>query len=575
MGMCLTLILILIDAFREPEMGFARKRLFNLYRDFCADLQDDTVAAKFQIRFRLMILNSKFFFPFVFCTLLLLPFLYTACNTFEPDYERDNPLDPILPKIKILSPNSGLITHHADSITIKIEVSDQNGPVEDMEISLYSRTDGLLTSLQANSSGIASTTISGLSIRTHWLKAEVINSLGKSMADSVRIFNNAPPASNITSVELVDLLYTHIEWEPSTDNDFRNYVLHRINSKGEHTQLAMIEDIHTSSFTYESYLDSLSTYYVETYSTFYSNFNTGAPGYLRRDLVPNTHRKISHYPGQPLMVINHLNRLTVFNYEEQRIVGEIPAAPSTLWSTMGDNGFGLEIYFVEESNRSILHIYDAHTLQLKETIPAGYNIIGLVSDNRGNIITREGQQYRVSKRGEFPIHKNIGHARGANFKVSKTSNDIYGYTLGISPSHLWHMSYTNTGVLSQNTQWPYHGGISFIAHFRLHPQGEFIISSSIGTIIEKAPSLEFRKHLNQTGGYSDFAFSENGDYIFAADNRGWINIYHDLSLVDRIDVNNMRPRFINYDNGNLILFAGSTVLPESYGLIVFPDVLQN
>jgi TM2 domain-containing membrane protein YozV len=39
------------DAFREPEMGFARKRPFNPYRDFSIDMQDDGVVATVQIRF--------------------------------------------------------------------------------------------------------------------------------------------------------------------------------------------------------------------------------------------------------------------------------------------------------------------------------------------------------------------------------------------------------------------------------------------------------------------------------------------------------------------------------------------
>lgn len=40
-----------VDTFREPQMGFARKRAFDPYRDFSIDMQSDSVVAKLQLRF--------------------------------------------------------------------------------------------------------------------------------------------------------------------------------------------------------------------------------------------------------------------------------------------------------------------------------------------------------------------------------------------------------------------------------------------------------------------------------------------------------------------------------------------
>jgi hypothetical protein len=522
--------------------------------------------------------KTKYNIPVFLVLMIISAALFTACNTFDTDFERNNPNDPLLPKIEIISPENKSVSHHMDSIFIEIKVIDLNTSPEDLEINLFSSADGFLKSMRANSLGFASVSLFDLSNNVHYIKAEVMNQLNYTQTDSVLLYNNAPPAANIIEAKLVDNYFTVLDWNRSTDSDFESYKVYRVNSSGETLLITEIYDINKTTFHDVTPLDTVSRYYINTSSSFYETENSGRSGSVYRHLFAKP-RMVLKYPGEPVLLLKQgsypSSKLMGFNYEQNKIVAELPEGEYIYTSTVGDNGFGVEIYVVYHSDRTVLHIYDGSSLQLKKSVKTDYHIDGIETDNKGNIITRDYFWFRASTRAQFPYHRSYIQASLGVFKISKTTNDIYIINNDWSPSSMWHIKYDDDNGVLESTKWPYHGGPSISGSaFQVHPHGKYVVSSIYGNIFDKAPSQQLLKTLNQIGRYIDFAFNESGDFLYAADQRGWVNIYNDLTFIRRIEVD-MIPQFIFYENGQLVLFGESTVLKNYFGVLVLPETVLN
>lgn len=508
----------------------------------------------------------------VFLFLILsISVLFTACNKYDTDYERNNPNDPLVPNITILSPENETVSYHKDSVLVKVQVSDENTPLTDLKIKLYSNIDGLISSIQANSDGIGSIMVGGLSINPQYLKAEVTNNLGHRYSDKVLLYNDAPPVANVKNVKLVDAYYNEIEWTQSTDSYFESYKVYRISSLGDTLLVATLNDIGNTVFRDAAPLDTLTQYYLETTSTFSETTNTGEPGFVSREIFSKPQR-ISKYPGEPILLLHYQFHLIAYNYEQNEVIGSISEGAVTT-SAVGNNGFGPEIYVVFHSNNRILHIYDGITLELKVVINANYNIRDINTDNRGNIISRDGAQFRVSSRTDFPYFdsgvfvQNCIHCSHGVFKTVKTSNDIYFIASGV-----WHIKYNNNNSILEATRWPYsnNGPIIDRFNFEIHPHGEYLITAAPGNLIDKAPSLQYIATLRLGAQYDSFVFNDSGETIYAADDRGWVDIFENFNYIERIWLE-LKPISIFYKNNNLIMFGRSTVLEDYFGVMVLPE----
>lgn len=526
--------------------------------------------------------SNTYYFPVFFLLILFIAVLHTACNTVDTDYERDNPVDPLLPHVEILHPGNSAITHPGDSLLVEIQAQGTSGSPEELEISISSSVDGDLGTISPNSTGFASVKLGNLSNNIHYIRAEVVNRLGDSYADSIQIFNNAAPAVDIIEAKLVNSYYTEIEWERSNDPNFSSYELFRTNTHGNIISLGKFTDIESTTFQYVAPMDSLNTYFVDASSSFYESVNRGNSKSVYRPLVQefasNNPLTVTKYPGYPILLIGQnsfqFGDLTALNYIENTVIGKIATGRLFNDLAVGDNGFGPEIYAVNSTNQRQLRIYDGLSMELKETIDAGYRIDGIETDNRGNIITLGFNSFRASKRNAFPATNSHIEVTSGDFKISDSSNDIF---LIRNTYRMWHLSYDDESNVFGLTVWPHEfwplmsGG-----NFNVHPHGDYVVTAAIGNILTKPPQFAFLKTLNPDGQYAHFAFDESGDFLFALDQRGWIDIYEDLTFKEALEVGiDINPRNIFYDNGQIILFGESTVLANYYGVVVLPETILD
>lgn len=502
--------------------------------------------------------------------------LVTGCNTFDVDFERDNPSDPVNPKIEILSPVNPFINYHGDLFTLELKVQDAFTPHSELKITLYSDKDGLLDTIQANQSGVATSQLSGLSKNVHYLTAEVINNSGGSARDTTLLYNTAPPKVNITEAKLVKNSFIQLNWDTSPDPDFEFYKLYRVNSLQDTTLLAEISDVAVTSFKDFAPLDSLYRYHINTLSSSFDLENRSNISTVTRTLFTESQYyspSVYKYPGQPALLVTKDSNLAGYNYDQDSFFGVISETEMLrpgITSIVGDNGQGMEIYTISKG-RTEVRIYDAFSMEFKESGNFNSNLTAIATDNRGNIIIQIGISHAmlfVSKRGQFPISNNYVGISGGILRVTQSTNDIYIASTSGSPSSLLHASYDNNGNMMNSTGWPYHGGPPLSSSsFEVHPHGEFIITAFTGHIYEKAPSLEHSGALNHNGRYVDFAFNNSGNLLFAADGRGWVDIYDELNFVEKVEIDAF-PVKVFYDDGELIIFGESTILKDYYGVSV-------
>ncbi|MCH8558152.1 MAG: hypothetical protein LAT84_10030 [Balneolia bacterium] len=523
---------------------------------------------------------------FPFSWFLFAGFLFTvalaACNTVDTDFKRDNPIDPVLPKIEILSPENEFINHHNDTLFVEIQVQDVNSPLDELEINVSSHRDGFLTSVRPNSSGYANINLTGLSISTHYIKAEATNTLGNTQADSVFVRNNAAPAVNMLTAEFVEGFYNELTWEQSPDDEFQYYDLYKINSLGASRNIARITDRGATTYRHPAPIDSLTTYFIKTSSTFYQTPHTGRSKDIHRPAFFGMQGaqffSAIHYPNIPVIIVNKrvtsfFHKLIAYNYVRNEIIAaDIPDGSRILQMAAGKNGSVHEVYITKAVNPGRLYIYDALTMELIEYINSAWPISQLFTDNSGNLIRRSNNLIHVSGRNEFPAFNSqvTINSYNATISVSGESNEIYHRTLGHT-RQVRHMHYDNNGNVS-GLNGPY-SGLDFSGATVIHPNGDYLVTSSQAKIIDKAPSLEHLETLKLNASYIGFTFGRTGDILFALDSRGWVDVYENLSLTDHIEVD-MIPERIFYNDGTIVLFGKSKHLSgnhrDYYGVAAIP-----
>ncbi len=508
----------------------------------------------------------------------------SACD-LSPDFDfiRSNPLDPVIPTIEITFPSNNYKNHHTDAINFIAKVNDISYSPHTLHVNIYSDIDGFLDKIIPDASGKANAQINDLSKAEHVIFAEVVNPDGYTRTDSIKIYNNAAPRVNITCISLIDNSYIDLSWEESTDTDFESYGVHRINSNNQTRLVVEIQDISSTTFRDFAPLDSLYRYYVVSRSSAYPEANNSEIKSQERKLfnsswvqnpgrVPtfNGIKKVLMYPDSPTLLFQRSHEIAAFNFVENKVIGRMDLEQSII--DVANNGAGTEIY-VLPPGRERIDIYDATTFNQKEyfIIPRA---IDIKSNNRGLIFLTMGfgggnlygmERSRMPNRGTH-----IDFNRGHMIRTTQTTNDVYYVWVG-SPRSLFHASHDSEGNITEVNKWPYHGGPAISeGNFEAHPHNQYVVSSMGGNVFEPGPSLALKKTLAPGGEYVDFTFDDTGYFLFAADRRGWIDVYEDLTHSRRIEMTD-KPRFLQFDKekGRLVILAYSDIVQDYEGVLVF------
>ena len=197
------------------------------------------------------------------------------------------------------------------------------------------------------------------------------------------------------------------------------------------------------------------------------------------------------------------NKIASINYE----TGEAKEL-STFYSP-GSIAYNNNELYIGYGNQGKIEIYDAQTLALKDVIYTGVNFFDLNIGNDGYIYTTSGSFSRTSKQcvSQFGVFGN------GYIEIHPTLNLLYTSSMGVSPTDLFALNYSNTTMISQYDS-PYHGDYSITPNNKISPDGKFIFNGS-GNIftssIDKSKDMNYYTKLNNA--FSDVVFDiENNKF---------------------------------------------------------------
>lgn len=493
-----------------------------------------------------------------------------ACDTPTDFFIRDNPNDPYLPSLGIHEPANDALFHVDESISLVAWVADNTTPLQNLDISLRSDIDGLIKTVNADEEGNIRENIVGLSAALHTLTLSVTNDHGFQWSESVNVNTKAPPGVVFSEAALINNRHIQLKWQESTDPFFLAYKLYRISSRGEKVLVKQETERGNTSYQDYPHLDSLYTYNVVTSSTSSEYEHPGNPTTVKRQVFTGNYSDrisdVIKYPDHPILGIRQSNSIVFYNYEINKLLGEIPLAHRF---DAGDNGHGLELY-VNRRN-GYLEIYDAFTFNVKESIRV--NSLGdIKTDNKGHILCLPGHIHgnlNIFSRDELKIVSYTGVNPG-RIRVNSERGEAYVITHSTSPDILHYIDYDETGKITTAVRSPYHGRyLLSSAHFDIHPKGDYVITTQQGKIFEGGPEMTYRLILSPDARYFDFVFDETGQTLFAADRNNKVDVYdaNTLQIIESIRTQ-VSPEFIFLADNKLVLFGLSTKLNGIHGIEV-------
>jgi len=242
--------------------------------------------------------------------------------------------------------------------------------------------------------------------------------------------------------------------------------------------------------------------------------------------------------------------VTAVDYTSGRQVNSInlQGSLSSGYCALGDFNGNKELYIPIYSSLLILN---ASSLEVKDRINCGGSFIGSVVSANGNLYvstndTTGGTSECIKVYGRATknlIGRTGFHDNTRLLFLEGTSTEMVDITSTTGPTgQISYYQFSAAGVpLSKKQDNSNSGYSASTVVARSFPDGNRFITSYSGTIFNK--SLAFEKYLKQNGSYADYAFSDDGSVIYAAD------VYQ-----KKIDV-------INYPAGNVVKSYPTSMYP--------------
>lgn len=474
------------------------------------------------------------------CGCLLLIFVFSCERIDESEFTRYKADDPVVPWLSILQPGGTVLIHVDDTVFVRLRAGDNFASRDQLNLRLSSNLDGDLISSNPDVEGYADFELHSLSRGVHRITIRVSNPQGYGRNYTITISTLAPNRTTIRRAELVGSSHVDLEWDASPYPYFNTFEIYRTTSDGEQDLIAEIGNPSETTFRDFPPLDSLYKYEVRTTSRGTRFTNTSHPALIRRTLFGGGTQNhfpqpvILHYPNDPEVMIFYEGIKQKFDYESEEIKGNLDRSLS--FAEIGSNGQGTELYLIESLTEngtpvSLLHIYDAHQLTLKETLRFEVEILSIASDNRGFLFT-----HLAGLSSSFAtITRSNGHLQTGSdnqsfytgtIRLVPGKREMYRFRNSASNNNVIYTTYSEQGELGSFTPWPYQGSNNFLTNsvFEVHPKGDFIVTGGNASVFEAGPDMTLRRVLGMNRGYRAFAFSNDGNVFIAVSNE-WLDIY--------------------------------------------------
>lgn len=274
-------------------------------------------------------------------------------------------------------------------------------------------------------------------------------------------------------------------------------------------------------------------------------------------------------PENPIVYITDSTnkKIASINYETG-IVKEL----STYYAPGSIEYYNNEL-IIGYGNQGKIAIYDAHTLELKDTIYTEAVFFDMTVGNDGFIYTTSDDYARSYSRESKQEVSKIWVFEKGYLEVHPMLNNIYMTSLFVSPADLYALNYSS-GNLTKQYDSPYHGSYAMASNNRISPDGKYIFNGSGNIFIsssEKSQDIKYFKKLNKA--FYDVAFDLENNRFYAGVSGNFIYVYN-YSTFQGIDTyltqGNVKNLYLR--NEKIISISGTS---QGKDMIEFIDTAPN
>ena len=481
------------------------------------------------------------------------------------------------PTVKLVLPSLPAEFSFEETVKFSGTATDDKTQAIRLKVQWVSDKDGLLNSTAPDANGNIGFETNKLSRNLHVITLTVEDEDKQKTVVKVNVTNLAPKAVELSTPNKnsgkIDLAWSLFQGE-----NFKQYEVYRSDNcnTSTGTLLATINDKNKIIFTdvLPPILQEV-CYYVKVLNTDgYSRTSN-----IQKVLQPSgtvfnfTVKDALKHPTKSIIyLINEGDQKIVkYDYSTQTILSSTNLPGKIGISTIGNNGFGVEIYV--PCTDGWVYVYNAETMVLATSINTGLSTSSVAINGMGIVIVcvRPSPWWekpvRTFRRDNgLPLGGNIGSSSfdGSIVRMIPNKNEALTISSSVSPIDMDHLKLNADGSLT-TTDDKYHGDYPldpFI--FKIAPSGEYALTSSSGAVYTANSSMTYKGQIQRgTLNFSDFEFSANSSVIYAGtQNRKSIQIakYPELTRDNEILTKGL-PKFIFRDNNKLISFSISAENP--------------
>ena len=483
----------------------------------------------------------------------------------------------IRPEIELLLPT--IPAHFApnENIVFSFNVTDKTSKPNDINVILSSDKDGKLLETHPDASNNVRFETSTLSRGTHTISITATNKENVSTIKTIELSTDAPSKIVLESATKTKDGYILLQWQKYTGTDFKRYEVFRTNNPDIDGELL------ASFTTIESvqFIDKLPPILSETYYYVRVTNADDKVRYSNKIKVVDPAGKIYyysisdavHHPSEPVIyVVDYADmKLRAINYVNQT-EKSISLQGSIGKIDVGDNGFGMEVYV--PNNSGFIHVYNANTLNLVTSIITGIETRCVATNGHGYIVASLipspwwENPVRTYSRSTGVNISGGGQYDGNMLRFVPNTDNVISITTGMSPTKMGYFEMNSSGKILKYKDSPYHGDHPLNAYiFRISNNGEFVVTNEIGAVYSASSSMIYKGMIDRGALYfSDFAFSDDGNFIYAGtSNRNSIQIvnYPQLTRSDEILTKGCPKYLFKYD-GEIISISRTNTNVESF-----------
>lgn len=283
--------------------------------------------------------------------------------------------------------------------------------------------------------------------------------------------------------------------------------------------------------------------------------------------------RIAHNPDTDLLYIydGALIEILAYNYVTNENGGKVGTNSSQPSFCAGNNGNGEELYVVNTSTS--LKVYDAFTLELKETITPASNIFmrQVATNNNGHLYIYTDNFSNNIKVIDVNSESIVGNfSSNINnprlFMLDEAKNEL----VVVGNFEIELIDFDNNGNIESESQTNTNSFPTNNGGFGVSSDNQFFMPYVDGSIYDE--NLNNTNNLSSTNSFfEDFAFSSDGTKIFAADNN-FLRVqqfsFPDLQLEETYNFSYFINRIFE-DDGSLIVvgtlndFTGTKTIIET------------